>query len=131
MVRDENILWRTPLPECGQSAVTVWGDKVFTTIHQPIKSFEDRFLGSDIMGYCLDADTGKVLWTVDLPGTQTMELAGGFSDATVFAPVADDQHVWFFNRCGAMGCYTHDGKQVWLRTYKMRFRHRRGCVNRC
>ena len=123
VVRDENVAWRTPLPEAGQSAVTVWGDKVFTTIHKPIKTFEERFVGGEIIGYCLDAKTGKVLWTVELPGTQTMELACGFSDATVFAPIADDKHVWFFNRCGSMGCFTHDGAEVWLRKYKLRFRH--------
>ncbi|NND98680.1 MAG: PQQ-like beta-propeller repeat protein [Pirellulaceae bacterium] len=123
VVRNENIAWRTPMPECGQAAVTIWGEKVFTAIHQPIKSFDERFAGGEIVGYCLDADSGDVLWTVDLPGTQTMEMACGFSDATVFAPIADDQHVWFFNRCGSMGCYTHDGQEVWLRKYKMRFRH--------
>lgn len=123
VVRDENILWRTPLPEGGQSAVTVWGDRAFVTIHKPIKTFEERFLGSDIVGYCLDANTGRILWKVDLPGTQTMELACGFSDATVFAPVTDGRHVWFFNRCGSMGCYDFEGKQIWLRVYKMRFRH--------
>lgn len=123
VVRNENIVWRTPMPECGQSAVTVWGDKLFTTIHKPIESFEERFLGSDIIGYCLDAQTGNVLWTVELPGTQTMELAGGFSDATVFAPVTDGTHVWFFNRCGSMGCYDFDGTEVWFRKYQMRFKH--------
>ncbi|MDA7916203.1 PQQ-like beta-propeller repeat protein [Verrucomicrobia bacterium] len=123
VVRNENILWRTPMPESGQSAVTLSGDRAFVTIHKPIDKFEDRFLGSDIIGYCLDANTGKILWKVDLPGTQTMEMSCGFSDATVFAPVTDGEHVWFFNRCGSMGCYDFDGKEVWLRTYKMRFRH--------
>jgi outer membrane protein assembly factor BamB len=111
------------MPECGQSAVAVWGDRAFVTIHQPIKTFEERFLGSDIIGYCLDANTGKILWSVELPGTQSMELACGFSDATVFAPVTDGTHVWFFNRCGAMGCYDFSGREIWLRRYKMRFRH--------
>lgn len=122
-VRNENVRWRTPMPECGQAAVTVWGDKVFTTIHKPIEDFEDRFLGSDIIGYCLDGNTGDVLWTVELEGTQTMEIACGFSDATVFAPVTDGKHVWFFNRCGSMGCYDFKGREIWKRVYKMRFRH--------
>ncbi|MBC8354486.1 MAG: PQQ-like beta-propeller repeat protein [Planctomycetes bacterium] len=123
VVRNENIAWRTPMPECGQSAVTVWGDKLFTTIHKPIDSFEERFLGSDIIGYCLDAKTGDVRWTVELSGTQSMELACGFSDATVFAPVTDGKYVWFFNRCGSMGCYDFEGNEVWFRKYPMRFKH--------
>lgn len=111
------------MPECGQSAVTIWGDRAFVTIHTPIKSFEERFIGSDIIGYCLDANSGEVLWTVELAGTQSMQMACGFSDATVFAPVTDGTHVWFFNRCGAMGCYDFSGREIWLRPYKMRFRH--------
>jgi outer membrane protein assembly factor BamB len=123
VARNENILWRTPLPESGQSAVTVWGDRAFVTIHKPIESFDQRFLGADIVGYCLDSNTGKILWKVDLPGTQTMEMAGGYSDATVFAPVTDGKHVWFFNRCGSMACHDFAGKEIWLRKYKLRFRH--------
>ena len=123
VVRNENIVWRTPMPEAGQSAVTVWKNRAFVTIHKPIDKFEDRFLGSDIVGYCLDAESGKVLWKIELAGTQTMELACGFSDATVFAPVTDGHHVWFFNRCGAMGCYDFEGNEVWTRQYKLRFKH--------
>jgi outer membrane protein assembly factor BamB len=123
VTRNENIAWRTPLPECGQSSVTVWGDKVFVTMHEPLQSLDDRFKASDIVGCCLDSGSGELLWTITLPGTQAMEPAGGFSDATVFAPITDGQHVWFFNRCGSMGCYDLKGKEVWRRIYKMRFKH--------
>ena len=121
--RNENIVWRTTMPECGQSAVTIWGNRAFVTTHVPLKSLEDRYSASDINGYCLDADTGKILWKVHLPGTQSMEPAGGFSDATVFAPITDGRHVWFFNRCGSMGCYDLHGKQIWQRIYRLRFKH--------
>jgi outer membrane protein assembly factor BamB len=123
VTRNENVLWRTPLPECGQSAVAIWGDRAFVTTHKPLKKLEDRYQASDIVGYCLNANTGKILWTIKLPGTQAMEPACGFSDATVFAPITDGKHVWFFNRCGSMGCYDYKGKQVWTRVYKMRFKH--------
>ena len=78
---------------------------------------------TDIIGYCLDANTGKILWSVDLPGPPSISLAGGFTDGTVFAPIADEEHVWFFNRCGSMGCYDHEGKEVWFREWKPRFKH--------
>lgn len=123
VTRNENVVWRTPLPECGQSAVTVWGDRAFVTTHKPLKTLSDRFKASDIVGYCLNANTGKILWTVKLPGTVAMEPAGGFSDATVFAPITDGKHVWFFNRCGSMGCFDYEGKEIWRRVYKMRFKH--------
>ena len=77
-------------------------------IRRPPRSTLDRSsAASDVykrqVGYCLDANTGKILWTVDLPGTDPVQTAGIFSDATAFAPIADGERVWFFNRCGSMG----------------------------
>lgn len=122
VVGGKNILWRTTLPEGGQSAVTIWEDRAFVTTHRPMDASSDR-LEPNIVGYCLDANTGKILWAVDLPGTDPVQTAGIFSDATVFAPISDGEHVWFFNRCGSMGCFDLDGKAVWLREYRPRTRH--------
>ncbi|MCA9084585.1 MAG: PQQ-binding-like beta-propeller repeat protein, partial [Planctomycetaceae bacterium] len=122
VVNDSNILWRTTLPEGGQSAVTVWGNRAFLTTHRSMNADSDR-LEPNIVGYCLDADSGEVLWTVDLPGTDPVQTAGIFSDATVFAPIADGRHVWFFNRCGSMGCFDFEGRVVWRRDFQPRRRH--------
>lgn len=121
--RGENILWRTSVPEAGMSSVSVWDDRVFTTTHVPIKAESDRKAVTDIIGLCLDANTGKIRWKVELPGTAVISLAGGFTDGTVFAPITDGKHVWFFNRCGSMGCYDMDGNEVWKREWKPRFKH--------
>ena len=121
--RNENILWRTPMPESGQSSVTIWKDKAFVTTHVPIKSLDEKNGVKDVIGFCLDAHTGKILWQVKLPGSVFISLAGGFSDGTVFAPVSDGKNVWFFNRCGSMGCYDMEGNKVWLREFTPRFKH--------
>ncbi len=121
--RKENIRWRTALPEAGMSNVTIWGDRVFLTTHVPIKSLEEKDGVKDILGFCLDANTGEILWQVTLRGSVFISLAGGFTDGTVFAPIADGEHVWFFNRCGSMACYDVAGKQVWLREWTPRFKH--------
>ena len=105
------------------SAVTVWGDRVFTTTHVPIDKEEDKKGVKDIIGFCLDAKTGRILWQTVLPGDSVISLAGGFSDGTVFAPICDGEHVWFFNRCGSIGCFDLDGNQVWLRSWNPRFKH--------
>lgn len=123
VTRDQNIRWRTPLPEAGMSNVTVWGDKVFVTTHVPIKALEEKDGVTDIIGFCLNGETGAIEWQVELPGTAFISLAGGFTDGTVFAPIADGEHVWFFNRCGSMGCYDFSGNQVWLREWTPRFKH--------
>lgn len=122
VVGGDNILWRSSLPEGGQSAVTIWGDRAFVTTHRPMDENSDR-LEPNIVGYCLDANTGRILWTVDLPGTDPVQTAGIFSDATAFAPIADGEHVWFFNRCGSMGCFDFQGKPVWLREFRPLARH--------
>lgn len=122
-VRNENIRWRTPMPEAGMSGVAVWGDRVFTTTHVPIKKIEDKHAVTDVIGICLDANTGKILWQATLPGTAFISLAGGFTDGTVFAPITDGKHVWFFNRCGSIGCFDFEGKKIWQREWRPRFKH--------
>ncbi len=121
--RGENILWRTPMPEAGMSSVTVWGDCVFVTTHVPIKTLKEKEGVKDIIGFCLDAATGEIIWQTELPGHVFISLAGGFTDGTVFAPVTDGKHVWFFNRCGSMGCFDFSGKEVWRREWIPRFKH--------
>ena len=123
VTRDENIRWRTAMPEAGMSSVTVWKNRAFVTCHVPIKDAAEKAGVTDIIGFCLDADTGKILWQVALPGSAFISLAGGFTDGTVFAPITDGEHVWFFNRCGSMGCYDFQGKQIWLREWTPRFKH--------
>ena len=111
------------MPEAGMSSVTIWGDRVFVTTHVPIKTLEEKESVSDIIGFCPDANTGTILWQVNLSGTAFISLAGGFTDGTVFAPITDGDRVWFFNRCGAMGCYDMSGKEVWRRQWTPRFKH--------
>ena len=123
VTRGENVLWRTAMPEAGMSNVTIFGDRVFVTTHVPIKTLGEKESVRDIIGFCLDSNTGKVLWQVTLPGSVFISLAGGFTDGTVFAPIADGEHVWFFNRCGSMGCYDMSGTNVWLREWTPRFKH--------
>ncbi|MEP2777461.1 MAG: PQQ-binding-like beta-propeller repeat protein [Luteolibacter sp.] len=123
VTRGENIRWRTPMPEAGMSNVTIWGDLLFVTTHVPIKSLEEKDAVTDIIGFCLDANTGAILWQVTLPGTAFISLAGGFTDGTVFAPITDGEHVWFFNRCGSMACYDYEGEEVWMREWTPRFKH--------
>tara|TARA_R110002096_G_scaffold212352_8_gene399843 strand:- start:4809 stop:6398 length:1590 start_codon:yes stop_codon:yes gene_type:complete len=123
VTRNENVRWRAPMPEAGMSNVTIWEDHVFVTTHVPIKTLEEKEGVKDIIGFCLDAKTGEIRWQVTLPGTALISLAGGFSDGTVFAPITDGEHVWFFNRCGSIGCYDFEGKEVWLREWTPRFKH--------
>ena len=118
VTRNKNIRWRTTLPEEGQSGIAVSGDRLFLTTMKPLESSTSKKEGHDIVGYCLDANTGKILWKVTLSGTEDSTYAYGFSDSTTPSPVTDGKHVWFFNASGAMGCWDYDGKRVWERYWK-------------
>ena len=71
--REENILWRTELPETGQSGIAVWEDMIFLTTMKPLPSDEDQAeaadkqkrKGTDIVMHCFDANTGKQRWSKD------------------------------------------------------------------
>lgn len=116
--RNQNILWRTVLPEEGQSGIAVWGARLFLTTMKPLPNGEAAREGSDIVGYCLDSRTGRICWTVDLPGSEKSPYAYGFSDVTTPTPVTDGKYVWFCNAGGSMGCWDYHGKQIWLRSWK-------------
>ncbi len=118
VTRGENIRWRTPLPESGQSGIAVWGDRLFLTTMKPLPHDARTRQGSDIVGYCLNASSGKILWSVELPGTEMCDYAYGFSDPSTPTPVTDGRHVWFVNSAGSMGCYDLEGQQVWFRRWQ-------------
>ncbi|MEK0446936.1 MAG: hypothetical protein RLZZ399_2257 [Verrucomicrobiota bacterium] len=115
VVRNEGIVWKTTLPEGGQGGIAVWGDRLFLTTLQPEEGKKPN--GRDVVGYCVDARDGRILWEVRLPGKATSVPAYFFSDATSPSPVTDGEHVWFFNACGSIGCFDFTGKQVWLREW--------------
>jgi outer membrane protein assembly factor BamB len=118
VTRGDHIVWRTTLPEEGQSGIAVWGDRLFLTTMKPLPDAGASKDGHDIVGYCLDARTGKILWTADLPASEDSTYAYGFSDSTTPTPVTDGKHVWFVNASGAVGCWDYEGRRAWLRQWK-------------
>ena len=118
VARNENIVWRTVLPETGQSGIAVWGSRLFLTIMEPLSPDPKTREGHDIVGYCLNSRTGKVLWTVSIPGTENSAYAYGFSDSTSPTPVTDGQAVWFCNSSGAIVCCDLKGKTLWRHEWK-------------
>ncbi len=102
----ENVRWKVPLPDRGNSTPAVWGNRVFIT--QPIESEGKRLV------LCLDRISGKELWragtTYNLP-EETHETNPQCSAS----PSTDGERViaWF----GSAGvfCYDVNGKELWKR----------------
>ena len=106
-----NVVWKSPLPNTGESTPVVSGNRVFVTCHAPVTS--DAEAGSTILGICFDARDGKELWRREIPGTRVTDMASGFSDNTAASPVTDGKHVCFVNVGGAIRTYDFEGKLAW------------------
>ncbi|MCO8120995.1 PQQ-like beta-propeller repeat protein [Stieleria sp. TO1_6] len=122
----ENIRWRIPLPETGHSGIAISDNKLFLTCFRKLTPADNGPNGtwvSETRGYCLDAETGKILWSCDLPGRRPNQVNGTFTDSTTPTPVTDGIHVWFINAGGWMACHTLDGQRVWAQEFEVRTKH--------
>src|SRR5687768_8120322 len=70
----KNVLWKTDVPGWGWSSPVTWGDHIFVTSAVSEKVLEKPIIGGYPGGfihpkdehrwmvYCLDRETGKILW---------------------------------------------------------------------
>jgi outer membrane protein assembly factor BamB len=108
---DQNIAWRVPLPETGQSTPVIWGDRIFLSTMKPAGG--EASIGKDIVAYCFAAKDGSLLWKREISGSYQTRLSGPFGDASSPAPVTDGQSVWFLNPTGKLVCFDLDGNPRW------------------
>lgn len=102
----ENILWKTPLPEAGNSTPIVWEERVFIT--QAFDGGKTRSL------ICFDRATGKKLWQHDIayPHKETANRQNPFCSGS---PTTDGKLVYAsFGSAGIVAC-DFSGKSVWSR----------------
>ncbi len=111
VVSGDHIRWKKTLPETGQSTVVVWNDRIFFTTMKPVNG--DSLVGSDIVAWCCDADSGKTIWKRDILGDYPLRLSGCFSDSSSPPPVTDGKSVCFFNASGRIACFDFDGNLRW------------------
>ena len=118
---DEHILWRTTMPSTGQGTPIISNGRIFVTSHERIK--EDSDMGTDIVGICLDAKSGKKLWERKIPGTRTTDLSSLFSDNTAASPVSDGERVVFMSVGGTIASFDFEGKELWTHKWTPFGRH--------
>ena len=85
VARNQNIAWRIPLPNTGQSGIAVWGNRLFLTTFAP----GEKGFSSRITGMAIDKVTGKTLWTVTLNGAEKSPMNYAYSDSTTPTPATD------------------------------------------
>jgi len=111
VVINRNIRWKRALPETGQSTVTVWGNRLFFTTNKEVQ--QNSELGTDIVAWCCDFETGKVLWQRPIAAKHPLRLSGCFSDSTGPPAVTDGERVCFFNASGRISCFDFEGDPLW------------------
>ena len=120
--RNENIAWRTPLPNAGQGGIAVTRDKLFVETFARQDPNAPR-QSNEVLCHALDRATGKLRWSVSLKGGRASPQLYAFSDSTSWTPIADESRVWFFNSGGLIACYDHDGHELWRQGFPTQPEH--------
>lgn len=123
----ENIAWKTDIPGRGWSSPVVWGNRIFFTTVVSQGEVEAAKKGLYFGGnrdnapdmvhlwkvYCLDLDSGKVLWDKQVHEGKPMtprHIKNSYASET---PAVDGERVYtYFGNLGVW-CFDHNGKEVW------------------
>src|SRR5262249_2932940 len=101
----ENIRWKAPIPDAGNSSPIVWGERVFLT--QALDNGARRAV------LCFDRKDGKLLWQKETAFTgkeSTYTSDPHYCSAT---PVTDGERVIASLGSAGMVCYDFAGKELW------------------
>ena len=104
--RTENVQWRTPLPERGNSTPVVWDDSIFVT--QAIEKEGRRTL------MCFNRADGHLRWQsgVAYPEKEVTHATNPYCSAS---PVTDGERVIASFGSAGLFCYDFNGKEIWRR----------------
>jgi outer membrane protein assembly factor BamB len=103
----ENILWKVPLPGLGNSSPIISRGRIF------LQSSTEN--GSARMLLCLDAASGKTLWTQKVTGKKARRI-NPLNSLASSTCCADGERVYCLFWDGeetALYAYTFDGKELW------------------
>jgi outer membrane protein assembly factor BamB len=105
----KNIGWKTEIPRKGKSSPVIWEDKIFIT------GAQDKMCEV----YCIDKNTGKILWTgsaSDTPGEPAVlpktDADAGLAVSTV---ATNGKVVCAVFANGNLVCFEMDGKKKWVK----------------
>lgn len=104
-----NMLWKTVIPKQGYNSPVIWGNKIFLT-------------GADLNireVYCLDKNTGKILWTRkadNIQGSPTTPPKVSNDTGLAASSVATDgKYIFAIFANGDIICFDFDGNRIWAR----------------
>lgn len=100
----ENVKWKIPLPERGNSTPIVWGDRIFLT----------QAVGADRLLVAFARKDGKELWRGGAKGVER-EPTHETNPYCSSSPVTDGEHVIAWFGSAGLWCFDRDGKELWHR----------------
>lgn len=100
-----NVKWRVPLAERGNSTPIVWADRIFMT--QPA--------GNRRTLLCIDRADGKLLWETSVTSAEK-EPTHPTNPYCSASPVTDGERVIVSYASDGLFCYDFAGKELWHRT---------------
>ncbi len=110
----ENVRWKIPLENPGNSTPVIWGDRIFLT-----QANTDGGIRSLL---CLSRADGKLIWQKDVTyGEKERNWnPNWYANAS---PVTDGQRVVVSFASAGMYCYDLGGKELWKRTDLGKWEH--------
>jgi outer membrane protein assembly factor BamB len=121
----ENVVWKADLPGWGWSSPVIWGERIFVTAavgeHQRQKLVIGGYPGGHVqptdvhrwMIYCLDFDTGKILWAREThkgAPPQPRHPKNSYASET---PITDGERVYAYFANIGLFCCDMNGKPLW------------------
>jgi outer membrane protein assembly factor BamB len=103
----ENVKWKIPLADAGNSTPVIWGDRIFLT--------QANQRGTVRSLLCFARADGKLLWKKDVAYSRPETNWSGITYTNASAAVDNRCVVACFASAG-LHCYDHDGKLLWKRT---------------
>lgn len=103
----ENVKWKVPLANQGNSTPVVWGDKILLT--------QANAGGSQRSLLCLARDDGRLLWQRDVEYAEK-ERNWNENWYCNASPALDGQRAVVSFGSAGMYCYDFDGQELWKRT---------------
>lgn len=113
VTKEENIVWQTEIPLPGKSSPIVWLSENVGRIFLTGADEEKRQV------FCFDAESGKLLWTVDAPSTSESAKPFSVSEDTGFAAptmVVDGRRTFAIFANGDIVATDFDGKILWSKS---------------
>jgi outer membrane protein assembly factor BamB len=101
----ENIAWKLLLPSRSGATPIIWNDYIFLNV-----ALQEAT--GDLELWCVDRNTGEVLWKKPLSGGNNMQRKQNMSSPS---PVTDGTTVWVMTGTGILKAFDFKGTELWAR----------------